>query len=281
MSIEKSNDQDAFREFERVGWDRAIDGYVDVLGPVTRQTVETTLDAAAVKAGTRLLDVRTGPGYLADGAARRGAEAVGLDFADNVIDLARRQVPGAEFHQGDAQVLPFADASFDAAVCGYGIIHVPDPEKALTEMMRVVRPGGRIAVSVWEGPTPDTGFGLIYAAVGAKGAMDVSLPHGPSFFQFGTEATLRAALLTVGLSDVDAATCPLTWHVESVMQILATIDTGTVRARALMAAQNEHQIAGIIGYLEEALESRANGDGGYDIPCPAIVGSGARSKGCL
>ncbi|MFP6759756.1 MAG: methyltransferase domain-containing protein [Alphaproteobacteria bacterium] len=277
MSIEKSNDQDAFREFERVGWDRAIDGYVDVLGPVTRQTVETTLDAAAVKAGTRVLDVCTGPGYLADGATRRGAEAVGLDFADNVVDMARRQVPGAAFHQGDAQDLPFADATFDAVVCGYGIIHVPEPEKALTEMIRVVRPGGRIAVSVWEGPIPDSGFGLIYAAVGAKGTMDVALPHGPNFFQFGTEETLRDALLTVGLSDVDAATCPLNWHVASVMQILATIDTGTVRARALMEAQNEHEVAGIIGYLETALESRADSAGGFDIPCPAIVGSGLRT----
>ena len=78
---------------------------------------------------------------LAGAAIQRGAEVVGLDFSGEVIEIAKRNVPQAEFRQGDAQDLPFDDESFDAVVCGYGVIHVSEPEKALLEMHRVLRPG--------------------------------------------------------------------------------------------------------------------------------------------
>ena len=96
--------------------------------------------------GTRLLDVCTGPGILAGAALERGAQVVGLDFSGKLIEIAKRNVPGAEFQQGDAQALPFEAESFDAVVCGYGVIHVPEPQKALSEMHRVLKPGGYLAV---------------------------------------------------------------------------------------------------------------------------------------
>lgn len=277
MKIEKSNDQDAFRAFEHAGWDARIKGYEDVLGGLTRQSVEATLDAAKVAADMRVLDVCTGPGMLAAGALNRGAQAVGLDFAENVVALAKQNVRRGEFHRGDAQDLPFADASFDAVVCGYGIIHLPEPEKALREMHRVARPGARVAVSVWEGMAPDTGFGMIYAAIAAKGTMDVTLPHGPDFFQFGTAEKLRAALGLIGFDDVDAAELALTWHIRSAAQIIDTIERGTVRARALFAAQSAQQVADIRAYLEEAIAPLADVSGGYAIPSPAIIGSGVKT----
>lgn len=64
---------------------------------------------------------------------------------------------------------------------GYGIIHVPEPNRALAEMRRVLRPGGRVAISAWE-PSPNNGFGLMMGAIKAHGQLDVPLPHGPDFF---------------------------------------------------------------------------------------------------
>lgn len=148
MAIERSQNPEPFFGFERAGWDANITGYDQAFGPVSRQTVVPLLKAANVSAGMRVLDVCSGPGMLVEAAIERGAQPVGLDFSVRAIELARELVPAGEFHQGDAQALPFVDNSFDAIVCAYGVIHVPVPEMALRQMLRVVRPGGRVAISV-------------------------------------------------------------------------------------------------------------------------------------
>lgn len=277
MPIEKSNDPEAFVAFENAGWGTNIAGYDDAFGPVSRQTVEPTLDAANVESGMRVLDVCTGPGMLAKGALGRGAQPVGVDFSNQVIELARKNVPDGEFFQGDAQALPFPDNDFDAVLCGYGVMHVPEPELALQEMLRVVRPAGRIAISVWDSSTPKNGFGLVYDAVGTHGSFDVQLPHGPDFFQFATKDKMRAALYDVGLSEIDTLLFPQYWHVEGASQFLEAIREGTVRARSLLVAQAEDALKGIFDFLEESISPMKNETGGFNVPLPAIIGSGAKS----
>ncbi len=277
MEIEKSSNPNAFADLEHTGWDENIAGYDDAFGSVSRQTVDPTLDAANIGAGMRVLDVCTGPGMLADRALKRGAEVVGLDFSEEVVELARKNVPNGKFQQGNAQELPFPDDNFDAVVCGYGVMHVPEPELALREMRRVVRPGGRISISVWDSTTPNNGFSMIYAAVGAHGSFDVQLPHGPDFFQFGTEEKMRAALSEIEFSTVDAVLFEQYWHVENAAQILSAIRTGTVRARALLAAQSDAAVNGIHQFLEKTISSMGSEAGGFDVPLPAIIGSGTKS----
>ena len=274
--IEKSRDPEQFSAFEQVGWDAAIEAYERAFGPVSRQTVQPLLDAANVRAGMRILDVCTGPGMTVAAAIERGAEATGLDFAKEVVELARRLVPAGDFQQGDAQQLPFADQSFDAAVCAYGVIHVPLPEKALSEMVRVVRPGKRVAISVWDNTTPTNGFGMIYAAVRAHGTLDVSLPHGPDYFQFSTRDKMVAALKEVGLLNIETTFVDQRWHVGSAAGMLEAMRTGTVRARALLGAQNESALAKIQRFLDDTLSGMKRTDGGFDVPLPALIGSGTK-----
>lgn len=194
MDIERSNEPEAFTAFERHGWSAGIGGYERTFARLTAQTVPAMLDAVHITRGSRLLDVCTGHGVLAAAAAERGAIVSGLDFSEQVVAVARRNFSSLDFRQGDAQALPFPDAGFDAIVCGYGLIHLSDPGRALAEMHRVLTPGGRLAVSVWERPGPGNGFGLLYNAVRTHGRLDVGLPHGPDFFQFSDPARLRAAL---------------------------------------------------------------------------------------
>ena len=276
MPGERSQDPEAFTAFERSGWGARIGGYERTFARLTAQSAESMLDAARVGPGRRLLDVCTGHGVLAGAAAARGAHASGLDFAPEVVAAARRNVPGVEFRQGDAQALPYPDASFDAAVCGYGLVHLGDPDRALREMHRVLRPGGRLAVSVWERPGPANGFGLLYGAIRAHGRLDVGLPHGPDFFQFGEPDRLSAALLEAGLVDVRTSMVAQVWRFDAPGDFLDAMLEGAVRAKALLEAQERSALATIRSVVAEGTARFPHGPDGYEVPMPAVVGSGAR-----
>ena len=114
------------------------------------------LDAAYVKAACGCWMFVVVPACCRRGhwnAARRRSALISPLEA---VELARKQVPKGRFERGDAQALPFPAENFDAVLCGYGLMHLPEPAAALCEILRVLRPGGRSALSVWDA----TGFGL-------------------------------------------------------------------------------------------------------------------------
>jgi demethylmenaquinone methyltransferase/2-methoxy-6-polyprenyl-1,4-benzoquinol methylase len=103
-------------------------------------------DLARVGPGSRALDVATGTGDLAIELRGRGAEVVGLDFAERMLELARGKGPEIEFVQGNALELPYHDASFDAVTVGFGARNFADLDRGLREMARVTKPGGRVVI---------------------------------------------------------------------------------------------------------------------------------------
>jgi len=276
MAIQKSDDPKAFHDFEHKGWGTVSAGYERHFARLTHQTVAATLDAAGVVRGVRALDVCTGPGMLVEAALQRGAEIVGLDFSDEVVEIATRNLPEAVFHQGDAQTLPFDDDSFDAVVCGYGVIHVPDPEKALKEMRRVLRSGGRVAISVWEAPKPSNGFGILFGALKQHGDLDVPLPHGPDFFQFSESYAMAAVLQAVGFRDVTVRNIEQTWALDAPSGIIQAVIEGAVRARGLLLAQTETARTAIEAAVKEGMKQYETTDGEYEVPMPAVVGAGTK-----
>ncbi len=102
---------------------------------------------AVVRPGDRVLDACCGTGDLAVAARRAGASSVvGLDFAERMLERARRKSLEIEWVRGDLLALPFAEGSFDAATVGFGVRNVADLERALRELRRVLRPGGRLGI---------------------------------------------------------------------------------------------------------------------------------------
>jgi len=114
---------------------------------------ERAADLANVGPGSTALDVATGTGDLAIELARRGAEVTGSDFAPAMLEIARRKAPGLAFEEGDALALDYPDHSFDAATVGFGARNFADLDRGLSEMARVVRPGGRVVVLEITTPT--------------------------------------------------------------------------------------------------------------------------------
>jgi SAM-dependent methyltransferase len=136
--------------------------YEDKFVPALFQPWAAPLIAAAgVKTGERVLDIACGTGVVTRCVARiTGSDAppVGLDISPGMLQVARSLESGIEWRHGDASALPFADDSFDCVLCQFGLMFFPDRVQALGEMLRVLRPGGRLAVSVWNGLDHNPGY---------------------------------------------------------------------------------------------------------------------------
>jgi SAM-dependent methyltransferase len=269
-------DPHAFHEFERSGWERASAHYQDAFGALTRQTADPLLDAAGVGSDSQVLDVATGPGPIAAAAATRGADVVGLDFSAAMIAEAKRQHPTIVFREGDAEALPFAASSFDAVVMNFGLLHLARPDTAIAEAHRVLRGGGRYALTVWAPPEEAIGFGLVLAAVRDFGNPDVALPEGPPFFRFSSHAEFRRTLEHAGFTEVQIQTLALSWRVSSSDAVFDAISRGGVRTAAVLRAQTPAALEAIRTSVRQGVEKYKK-DGVFLIPMPAVLASGTRS----
>jgi len=264
-----------FHDFERTGWERAAEFYGDAFGALTAQTAPALLDAVAAAAGTRLLDVASGPGFIAAAAAQRGSTVTGLDFARAMVEEARRRHPAIEFREGDAEALPFDDASFDAVVMNFGMLHLARPDAAIAEAHRVLRPGGRYAFTVWAAPDRAIGFGLALRAIEAHGQADVALPEGPPFFRFSDAAGTQQTLESAGFAGVRVQELPLIWRLTSADAVFEALSRGGVRTAAVLRAQTPAALDAIRLAVRRGVEEYAK-DGVFVVPMPAVLASASK-----
>jgi SAM-dependent methyltransferase len=265
----------AFHDFEHAQWEGAVEAYHAGWGGLTSQTIRTVLDVLGVEVGTRLLDVATGPGYLAAAAAARGADVVGLDFSAAMVARARALHPAVGFAEGDAEALPCAGGSFDAVAMNFGILHLARPEAAIAEACRVLRPGGRYGFTAWADPGRAAGFALVLDAVRRCGA-PVELPAGPDFFRFSEPAACHAALRSAGLATVDVRRLDLTWRLGSADDLFRAFHLGTARTGGLLRGQDEAARARIADAVRAAAERYRTPEGGIAVPMPALLASARR-----
>jgi ubiquinone/menaquinone biosynthesis C-methylase UbiE len=139
-----------------------------VVGTRIQIMSETLCDVADLRSGTRVLDVAGGSGNTALAAARSGARVVSLDYVPSLLERARVRAAAEgldiELVEGDAQALPFADASFDAVVSVVGVMFAPNQRRVADELLRVCRAGGTIALANW---TPKGFIGGLFRTIGA------------------------------------------------------------------------------------------------------------------
>lgn len=274
MAMRKEDFQ-AFAEFERTSWGRLTEHYDSLIGRVSRQAASAALDAVNICSGTTLLDVATGPGYVAAEAARRGANAVGIDFSNDMVDVARRQFPGIRFDVGDAQDLEFADGSFDSVVCSFGVLHLPRPGLALTEVHRVLRRGGRYAFTVWCSPKKTSLFGFIGDIIQQYSEPSQASSNLPGMFMLSDPWVSSALMDAAGFKDVSIVEVPCYFNPTSPGEVVEFLHKSTVRPaeafnRLPAARQSEAENA----LKENASQMMAESDG--KIACPALLITGTK-----
>jgi 2-polyprenyl-3-methyl-5-hydroxy-6-metoxy-1,4-benzoquinol methylase len=270
-------DSDAFNAFEAAGWGERADGYHRFFGSITTQVIDPLLDAARVDRGKRVLDVASGPGYVAAACAVRGAEVVGVDVAHQMVSLARRLHPQIEFRQGDAEQLPVADGTFDGVVGNFLILHVGRPEQVTAELARVLRPGGWLALSTWDSPERGRLLGVLVDAVTEVGAQPpADLPTGPPIFRFADDDEFRRLLGGAGLSDVNVQTVAFTQRFASRDELWNGLIGATVRTRATVLAQPQEVQARIRATFDRLVRPYAQADA-LVVPISVKLASGHTS----
>ncbi|PHP65889.1 ubiquinone biosynthesis methyltransferase UbiE [Zhengella mangrovi] len=270
-------DIEPFVKFEQDGWEGAASAYHDHWGGLSAQSSAAMLQAAGIGPGSRVLDIATGAGYVAAAAANMGAISTGLDFAHAQVALARQLHPEIDFCQGNAQDLPFESETFDAVVMGFGMNHLPDPEKAATEAWRVLRPGGAFAFTVWAPPSPGEGFGIVLSAIQEHGVPNPKLPAAPPYFRFADKREVEGLLGSAGFGGISIDIIPQVWQHTTPDQLFDAFNEGAVRATAMLRSQPESVREIIRSVVRQEVSKLKYGDK-YLVPVPAVLSVGFKQS---
>ena len=264
---------DAFKTAEKEGWNARAADYNDFTGQVTTGAIPTLLAMAEIAPGKHMLDLCCGTGRAAGAALALGARAEGVDVSSHMVEAAKAAFPAGTFEVGDAEAIPKADGLFDAVLCAFGVMHVGSPEVMFAEMARVLKPGGRVALSHWVGPPQSPFFKLVFGAMQQLADMSV-VPPSPPPFALSTEDAMRNALESAGFRDVRATQIPLVFRAPKA-QFAEHFRQFAARAAIILDAQTEPVLKDIYAAWDAQLEAFAQGEE-VQVPMPALAVSATR-----
>ena len=267
---------EAFKKFEREGFSRVAHRYDQGPATITAQVNDAILDALQLGPGMSLLDIACGPGWLTAAAVKRGAIATAVDFAENMVAIARQRCPTADVQNADAENLPFDGSCFDAVACNLGILHLPDPERAIAEAHRVLKPGGSYAFTCWTPPTRNPFFGLVLGSVQKHGNMNVNLPAGPPLFRFGEATECETVLRATGFRSVSITELPMVWPFATPRDIVPKVIASTARIGSILAMQTPEQRENIENAIAEGARKYVTAQG-VEVPMAVLLAVGHKA----
>ena len=258
-------------------WSDGADGYQEHFAAYTSLYADEVLDLAGVGPGTELLDVAAGTGAVSVRAAERGARVTSTDFAPGMVEVAARRLREGGHEDAvarvmDGQDLDLPDDVFDAAVSMFGLMFFPDMDAGLSEMRRVVRPGGRIGIGTWD----LEGFG-IHRLIGAALARALpdrppAAPPLPTWAAVGTPDGLRDRLAAAGLDGAEVRSAVRAWTFADAGQFFREMPSWSSPVRPLFDMLPADRIDAAAEAFSEIVADAGGADGGAGIPMEALLG---------
>jgi SAM-dependent methyltransferase len=252
-------DLEAVKARQQVMWSS---GDYAVIGTTLQPVGEALCESVDLVAGTRVLDVACGSGNATLAAARRFAQTTGVDYVPSLLaharERARAERQGIDLVEGDAEKLPFGDATFDAVLSVFGVMFAAHQPRAAGELVRVCRPGGRIGLASW---TPEGFLGELFRTIGRH----VAPPAGvASPLRWGTEAGI-AELFGASARVLSSEKRNFVFRYRSpahFIEVFREFYGPTNRAFAALDAAGQ---SALTADLQALLESRDRGRGGLSV----------------
>lgn len=267
-------DSRRFKALERAGFNRIAARYAEG-AHLRADLAHAVLDAAALTPGLRVLDLASGPGLLAHPAAERVAPTgwvIATDIAEAMLAHARDADASKliSFAAADAEHLCLPDRCVDRVLAGLALFMFPHPERALAEIARVLRPGGRVVLSVWG--ARDTVPLIARAQDCIARLLPAPRVARPSVFRFGEPGMLEATLASAGFTEIVVTDCRFSCHFEQAADYWqAFLDLAGGAAEAL-ARLPEHTLLQLREAIAHDLEHhRCSSGAGYRVEATALV----------
>lgn len=260
------------------GWDEVADAYAELIDPDFGPYSEAALELVPVSEGDRVIDIACGPGALSLRAARHGASVLGVDLSPGQIAIledraAKEGLTQLQAQVMDGQSLALEDATFDAGFSMFGIMLFPDRSRGFEELHRVVRPGGRVAISAWADPSEIEWFSLFKEAV--ETAVPAFDPPPPPFIDLTDPSRFEQELVDAGFESVEVHRIDAYTVSQGSAASWRKLAEANPVLPALFEALGEDAVADIEATFLELYEERYP-SGPVELASPAYIAVGTR-----
>jgi SAM-dependent methyltransferase len=284
LTVSPLDDPDQFRADSREGWERAAEGWGNVADRFQDWAIgvsATMVDALALQPGDRVLELAAGPGdtgFMAAELIAPNGTLICSDGAEAMIEVARaraaaQHISNVEFRQLELEWIDMETATVDYVLCRYGIMLIADPESAAREIRRVLKPGGRVALAVWDTPESNPWATIPRQALIDLGHMERPDPAIPNQFSLAGDGALEELLGGAGFLEVKIATVAMQRSFASLEAYFAEMAEISPTFNAVASKLSDSERAEVGERIAELARPFTDDDGSVALPGSSLVTS--------